>query len=86
MTNKMKAQFAAGSSAFLVWDWVLDPLGRAATTPARAIRSWRSWPAPDESNELVHSPTTRAGMMTDRCVEFWVRPASTGLTFTRHVT
>jgi mannan endo-1,4-beta-mannosidase len=27
MVAKMKAQFAAGSSAFLVWDWVLDPLG-----------------------------------------------------------
>jgi mannan endo-1,4-beta-mannosidase len=24
---KMSAQFAAGSSAFVVWDWVLDPLG-----------------------------------------------------------
>jgi len=27
LTAKMRAQFAAGSSAFLVWDWVLDPLG-----------------------------------------------------------
>ena len=27
MTTKMQAQFAAGSSAFLVWNWVLDPLG-----------------------------------------------------------
>jgi mannan endo-1,4-beta-mannosidase len=27
MTAKAKAQFAAGSSAFLVWNWVLDPLG-----------------------------------------------------------
>ncbi len=27
MTAKMNAQFAAGSSAFLVWDWVSDPLG-----------------------------------------------------------
>jgi hypothetical protein len=27
MSAKMKAQFAAGSSAFLVWDWVLDTLG-----------------------------------------------------------
>jgi mannan endo-1,4-beta-mannosidase len=27
MSAKMKAQFAAGSRAFLVWDWVLDPLG-----------------------------------------------------------
>jgi mannan endo-1,4-beta-mannosidase len=36
MTAKMKAQFAAGSSAFLVWDWVLDPLGSCSynTGPA----------------------------------------------------
>jgi mannan endo-1,4-beta-mannosidase len=27
MSNKMKAQFAAGSSAFLVWDWGAGPLG-----------------------------------------------------------
>ena len=27
MTAKRRAQFAAGSSAFLVWNWVLDPLG-----------------------------------------------------------
>lgn len=27
MSNKMNAQFAAGSSAFLVWDWGLGPLG-----------------------------------------------------------
>jgi hypothetical protein len=27
MESKMQAQFAAGSSAFLVWNWVLDPLG-----------------------------------------------------------
>jgi hypothetical protein len=27
MSAKMKAQFAAGSSAFLVWDWVVDTLG-----------------------------------------------------------
>jgi mannan endo-1,4-beta-mannosidase len=27
METKMQAQFAAGSSAFLVWNWVLDPLG-----------------------------------------------------------
>ena len=27
MESKMRAQFAAGSSAFLVWNWVLDPLG-----------------------------------------------------------
>jgi mannan endo-1,4-beta-mannosidase len=27
MTAKMSAQFAAGSSAFLIWNWVLDPLG-----------------------------------------------------------
>jgi mannan endo-1,4-beta-mannosidase len=27
MTAKAKAQFAAGSSAFLIWDWVVDPLG-----------------------------------------------------------
>jgi mannan endo-1,4-beta-mannosidase len=27
MAAKKKAQFAAGSSAFLVWDWVLTPLG-----------------------------------------------------------
>jgi mannan endo-1,4-beta-mannosidase len=27
MAAKMEAQFTAGSSAFLVWDWVLDPLG-----------------------------------------------------------
>ena len=27
MSAKMTAQFAAGDSAFLVWDWLLDPLG-----------------------------------------------------------
>jgi hypothetical protein len=27
MAAKKKAEFAAGSSAFLVWDWVLTPLG-----------------------------------------------------------
>ena len=27
MSNKMKAQFAAGSSAFLIWDWGAVPLG-----------------------------------------------------------
>lgn len=27
MAAKIKAQFAAGSSAFLVWNWVVDPLG-----------------------------------------------------------
>ena len=27
MSAKMLAQFAAGDSAFLVWDWLLDPLG-----------------------------------------------------------
>ena len=27
MAAKMSAQFAAGDSAFLVWDWLLDPLG-----------------------------------------------------------
>ena len=27
MAAKMRAQFAAGDSAFLVWNWVLDPLG-----------------------------------------------------------
>ncbi len=27
MVAKMSAQFAAGDSAFLVWNWVLDPLG-----------------------------------------------------------
>ena len=27
MSNKMRAQFAAGSSAFLVWDWAAVPLG-----------------------------------------------------------
>ena len=27
MTAKMSAQFAAGDSAFLVWNWLLDPLG-----------------------------------------------------------
>jgi mannan endo-1,4-beta-mannosidase len=27
MAAKMQAQFAAGSSAFLVWNWVTDPLG-----------------------------------------------------------
>ncbi len=27
MAAKMKAQVAAGDSAFLVWDWLLDPLG-----------------------------------------------------------
>jgi hypothetical protein len=27
MANKMTAQFSAGDSAFLVWDWILDPLG-----------------------------------------------------------
>jgi hypothetical protein len=27
MTARRRAQFAAGSSAFLVWNWVLDPLG-----------------------------------------------------------
>jgi mannan endo-1,4-beta-mannosidase len=36
MAAKMKAQFAAGSRAFLVWDWVLDPLGSCSynTGPA----------------------------------------------------
>ena len=27
MAAKMSAQFAAGDSAFLVWDWLPDPLG-----------------------------------------------------------
>jgi hypothetical protein len=27
MSEKMTAQFAAGNSAFLVWDWILDALG-----------------------------------------------------------
>jgi hypothetical protein len=27
MSAKMTAQFAAGDSGFLVWDWILDPLG-----------------------------------------------------------
>ena len=27
MSAKISAQFAAGVSAFLVWNWVLDPLG-----------------------------------------------------------
>ena len=27
MNAKMTAQFAAGDSAFVVWDWILDPLG-----------------------------------------------------------
>ena len=27
MATKMSAQFADGDSAFLVWDWLLDPLG-----------------------------------------------------------
>ncbi len=27
MSAKMTAQFAAGDSAFLVWNWLLDPLG-----------------------------------------------------------
>ncbi len=27
MAAKMSAQFAAGSSAFLVWNWVVDPIG-----------------------------------------------------------
>ena len=27
MSAKMSAQFAAGDSAFLVWNWLLDPLG-----------------------------------------------------------
>jgi hypothetical protein len=27
MTAKMSAQFAAGTSAFLVWNWVIDPIG-----------------------------------------------------------
>jgi hypothetical protein len=27
LSAKMQAQFAAGDSAFLVWDWLLDPLG-----------------------------------------------------------
>jgi len=27
MSAKMSAQFAAGDSAFLVWDWITDPLG-----------------------------------------------------------
>jgi hypothetical protein len=27
MSAKMTAQFAAGDSAFLVWDWLTDPLG-----------------------------------------------------------
>jgi mannan endo-1,4-beta-mannosidase len=27
LSAKLQAQFAAGSSAFLVWNWVLDPLG-----------------------------------------------------------
>ena len=31
MTSKMSAQFAAGDSAFLVWDWILDPLGPCNT-------------------------------------------------------
>ena len=39
ISNKMKAQFAAGSSAFLVWDWASSRLAPAATTPALVIRS-----------------------------------------------
>ena len=27
MSAKMTAQFAAGDSAFLVWNWLTDPLG-----------------------------------------------------------
>jgi hypothetical protein len=27
MSSKMAAQFAAGDSAFLVWDWLTDPIG-----------------------------------------------------------
>jgi hypothetical protein len=27
MSAKMQAQFAAGDSAFLIWDWILDPIG-----------------------------------------------------------
>jgi hypothetical protein len=27
MSAKMTAQFAARDSAFLVWDWVTDPMG-----------------------------------------------------------
>ena len=27
MSAKMAAQVALGDSAFLVWDWLLDPLG-----------------------------------------------------------
>ena len=31
MAAKMSAQFAAGDSAFLVWDWITDPLGGCST-------------------------------------------------------
>jgi hypothetical protein len=36
MTAKMNAQFAAGDSAFLVWDWIYDPIGACSynTGPA----------------------------------------------------
>jgi IPT/TIG domain len=31
MSAKMAAQFAAGDSAFLIWDWITDPLGPCNT-------------------------------------------------------
>jgi mannan endo-1,4-beta-mannosidase len=31
MSAKMSAQFADGDSAFLVWDWITDPLGGCST-------------------------------------------------------
>jgi hypothetical protein len=36
MAAKMSAQFADGDSAFLVWNWLLDPLGQCSynTGPA----------------------------------------------------
>ncbi|HXN62833.1 MAG TPA: IPT/TIG domain-containing protein, partial [Acidimicrobiales bacterium] len=42
MTAKMTAQFAAGDSAFLVWDWITDPLGPCSYNTGPADNSLSS--------------------------------------------
>jgi hypothetical protein len=39
MAAKMSAQFAAGDSAFLVWDWLTDPLGPCSLNTGPADNS-----------------------------------------------
>lgn len=39
MSAKMSAQFADGDSAFLIWDWIMDPLGPCNTNTGSADTS-----------------------------------------------